>query len=299
MADAPAKAGFGFLSQKTGPFPLWVWMAGGIGIWYFLGRKSSGTASGAPNQQTDPAGNIGSIDPATGYVYGTPEDTAALAANNDGASGGGGGGTTSTGTTAGQYADNSSWGVAAVNYLVGIGVDPAEANQAITLYLGGQNLTSQYQADVNLAIKALGAPPSLPGPSSNNPGSVVTPPSGGTTTPPPPPPPPGGGTKGGGSSGGGGTTKPPPSKAPATPSGVRITGTTSNSVSATWNKVSGASRYNVRITYQSKLYKSASTTTNKITVTGLRPDSTMDFHVAAVGSGGTSAETTTGFHTSR
>lgn len=180
MADAPAagaKSSFGFLSHKTGPFPLWVWIAGGIGAYYLLGRGKTGTGTGTgsapPNQQTDPAGNIGTIDPATGYVYGTPEDLAALAANNST-------GTTGTGTTTTTgYADNAAWGRAAVNFLVGTGIDPTQANEAITTYLASQQLTTQQQADVNAAITALGAPPSLPGPVGAPPGGVVTPPGGG------------------------------------------------------------------------------------------------------------------------
>lgn len=172
-ADAPAKSGLGFLGQKVGPLPLGVWLVAGGGIYWYLSRNKSASTAGAANQQTDPAGNIGSIDPATGYVYGTPEDTAALAANNAGT---GTGTTPPSGTTAQTYPDNATWGRAAVNYLVGIGIDPTEANQAISLYLASQSLTTQYQGDVNLAIQALGAPPSLPGPTGNNPGGVVTPP---------------------------------------------------------------------------------------------------------------------------
>lgn len=36
------------------------------------------TTQAASTDQTDPAGNVGQIDPATGYVYGSPEDEQAL-----------------------------------------------------------------------------------------------------------------------------------------------------------------------------------------------------------------------------
>jgi hypothetical protein len=162
---------------------MWVWLAGAVAIYYFYSRQqSSSSSSQAANQQTDPAGNIGTIDPATGYVYGTPEDTAALAANNAG--------TSSTGTSAGTnattgaqtYADNDAWGSAAVNYLVGIGIDATTANQAIQNYLSSQTLTTAQQGDVNLAIQAIGSPPSLPGPSTSNPTPVSTVGQSGTTT---------------------------------------------------------------------------------------------------------------------
>jgi hypothetical protein len=181
MADAPAAGGKGslaFLTQKVGPLPLWTWLAAGGALWWYFQRKQAASASAVPNQQTDPAGNIGSIDPATGYVYGTPEDLAALAANNAGTGGGSAGQNATTGAQ--TYADNNTWGIAAVNYLVGKGINGTEANQAIQNYLTSQPLTSAQQGDVNLAIQWLGAPPSLPGPVSGT---------GGGTPPPPPPPP--------------------------------------------------------------------------------------------------------------
>lgn len=186
MAD-PVKEGASqagsFLTHKLGPLPMWAWIAAGVvGYLYYENRKTaSTTATAATNQQTDPAGNIGSIDPATGYVYGTPEDLAALAANNAGTSSDSGSAGQGA-TTGGQmYADNNSWGIAAVNFLVGLGVDATTANQAIQLYLTSQPLTTAQQADVNLAIAKLGPPPSLPGPTTSNPPPVTTPP-GGTTT---------------------------------------------------------------------------------------------------------------------
>ncbi len=133
-------------------------------MWWYFQKKQAAAGSAAANQQTDPAGNIGSIDPATGYVYGTPEDTAALAANNAGTGGGSAGQNATTGAQ--TYADNNTWGIAAVNGLVAKGIDGTTANQAIQNYLTSQPLTTAEQGDVNLVIQALGAPPSLPGPIS-------------------------------------------------------------------------------------------------------------------------------------
>lgn len=219
--DAPAAGGkLDFLKQKVGPLPLWVWLAAGLAVVYYIKEKQSGgglsslfgggTASATPNQQTDPAGNIGTIDPATGYVYGTPEDLAALAANND---------TTATNPTApagATYADNDAWSEAAVNYLVGLGISPTEASQAIQLYLSSQTLTTQQQADVNEAIQALGAPPTLPGPTS--------PPAGG----------------GGGGGGGGGTSATNP------PTGVTVSNKQPTSLTVKWNKAANATGYDVQ-----------------------------------------------------
>jgi len=179
MADATgSKNSLAFLTQKVGPLPLWVWLAAGGALWWYFQNKQSTATAAAANQQTDPAGNIGSIDPASGYVYGTPEDLAALAANNAGTGGGTAGQNATTGAQ--TYADNNAWGIAAVNYLVGLGIDGTTANQAVQNYLSSQPLTTAEQGDVNLAITALGAPPSLPGPVSTSPTPVTTP--GGTTT---------------------------------------------------------------------------------------------------------------------
>lgn len=177
--DAPAtaaKGGLDFLKQKVGPLPLGVWILIGLGVlWYFEHQKAAASsASATPNQQTDPAGNVGSIDPATGYVYGTPEDQAALAANDSGSSSPGTG-AASGGTSGAQtYADNNAWGIAAVNYLVGLGIDATTANQAVQQYLASQPLTTAQQGDINLVLASpIGPPPTLPGPVSTNPNPVT------------------------------------------------------------------------------------------------------------------------------
>lgn len=201
-ADSVTKGAGNFLARKVGPLPLGIWLVAAAGIYYYYSRKQAGAAAGTgtstPGSQTDPAGNVGYIDPSTGYVYGSPEDTAALQqASQNSTSGSGASTSSSVGTT---YDTNDAWGRAAVNYLVGLGVDATTANQAITLYLSSQPLTANQQADVNLAIQALGAPPSLPGPANSNPPPVTTPPGGGSGG--------GGGGSGGGGGGGGTVTVP-------------------------------------------------------------------------------------------
>lgn len=191
-----SKNTFGFLAQKAGPLPLGIWLLAAAGIYYYLQKRqsSSNTPAAAQSQTgygTDPAGNTGYIDPQSGYVYGSAEDIAAL--QQQGQVAGNTSSGTGTGTTGtGSYADNNAWAQAAINYLVARGIDPTEATNAIENYLSSQTLTTQQQADVNLAIQGLGAPPSVPGPSTTQPGQVVVPPTGGTTggttgtgTPPP------------------------------------------------------------------------------------------------------------------
>lgn len=165
------------LTRKLGPLPAWMYLVLAAGAWYYLQRRktaastaaaaATGTAAAGGTVGTDPAGNTGQIDPQTGYVYGTPEDTAALQQQSGSAS------------SSGKYSDNNAWGQAAINYLVGLGEDATAANSAISAYLGSQTLTTAQQAMVNSAIQALGAPPQPPAPTSTTP--VVAPPGGATT----------------------------------------------------------------------------------------------------------------------
>lgn len=185
--DAPATTGGGdglkkALTRKLGPLPVVAWVGIAIVIWWYVNKKNKGTSTGGP--QTDPAGNVGDINPRTGYVYGSAEDQAALGSASTGLGTSSDSGTGGS-TVAGQYADNNAWAVAAINYLVSIGVDATSANAAITSFLSSQTLTTQQQADVNLAIQRLGAPPSPPEPGTSVP-PVVTPPSSSTyaTNPP-------------------------------------------------------------------------------------------------------------------
>jgi hypothetical protein len=206
------KGGANFLMHKLGPLPVVVWIGAFAAIWWYLQKRNTATSKTGANQQVDPAGNVGSIDPASGYVYGTPEDNAALAANNSS-----GGTTSGTGgsTVAGQYADNTAWSVAAINYLVGIGIDPTSANSAITQFLASQPLTTQQQADVNQAIQRLGAPPSPPQPGTA-PTPIVSPPAPGVVY----------------------ATNPP--------TGLAISSKASTSIGLKWNSSTNASGYTVR-----------------------------------------------------
>ena len=262
-----AKNTFGFLGQKAGPLPIGVWLVAAIVIWYYLQHRSassSGTAAAA-GTQTDPAGNVGIIDPATGYVYGSPEDQAAI--NQNGADSTSTTGSSSGSTTAGQYPDNNSWARAAINYLVGMGVDPTQANQAIENYITSQTMTTQEQGDVNLAIQGLGAPPDLPGPAATAPGQVVTPP--GTGTPPAAP----------------ASTPSQVSRFPA-PTGLSVTGKTSTSVSLRWTNTPGTvgSTKVYPGSYTVAVYQLNGKTASETTVSA--PDNT----------GGTNVTTVTGLH---
>lgn len=261
--DAPVEGGKNFLTHKLGPLPVGVWMLAAGGIWWYVKGRGG---SGAPGAQTDPAGNVGTIDPKTGYVYGSSQDQSAQGA---GFGGGGSGGSTSSGsTTAGQYADNNAWSRAAINFLVGVGVDPTEANSAVTQFVTSQGLTTQQQADVNLAIQSIGAPPVPPTP-GNAPGPVVTPPGGGQVY----------------------ATNPV--------TGLAVSSKSSNSVGLKWNKSTNANAYTVSWTGGGGGggSQTVSGTAARTTIGGLAPDTRYDFTVQATpakpgaGSATTSATT--------
>lgn len=147
MAELPE-----FLTKKVAGLPGGVWIAivgTGLGVIIYIEKKKSagvttpaattGTASGG----TVDASGMGSYQPAGDF------------AGTSGSS------TSSNNTT---YTDNNSWGVAAINYLVAHGYDVGTANQAITQYLASAQLTTTQQAMVNIAVAALGSPPTLVAP---------------------------------------------------------------------------------------------------------------------------------------
>lgn len=199
-APAPAKGQFGVLAHKAGPLPVGVWLVIGVGVWWFVARGGGGGGGG-----TAPAADAG-VDPMTGAPWSQEYAAASVKLSEQ----------QQSGTIPGPktYANNTDWSRSAINYLVSLGIDPSQANQAITVYLSSQALTSQQQADINLAITGVGAPPDLPGPGSTNPGQIVTPP---TVTPPKPV-----------------VTPPPQVTRYAAPAGLKVTGTTPSTVSVQW-----------------------------------------------------------------
>ncbi len=87
---------------------------------------------------------------------------------------------------------------------------------------------------------------------------------------------------------GGGGGDPAPT-VPAAPGGLKVTGTTSSSVSLAWNTVSGATGYNV---YRSGTKVTAVTGTTA-TVTGLAASTSYSFQVTATNAAGESARSAT------
>jgi hypothetical protein len=234
-AEAGGKGALDFLKQKAGPLPIGVWIAAALVIYLYMRKKSGSTTTGT---QTDPAGNVGVIDPATGYVSGTSEDQAALAQQSGGTGLGNSSGTSGASTVGGQYADNTAWASVAINYLVSLGEDPVAVNSAITQYLASQPLTTEQQSLVNLAIQRLGSPPQPPQPGTAPP-PVVSPPSPGQVY----------------------ATNPP--------TGLAVAPASQTSLNVKWNRSSNASGYTV------KWGTSPTTQTGSTTVSGTAGNTTI------------------------
>lgn len=236
------------LGRKIGPLPAGVWIAIAVVVFYYVSKRQKASAGGS-GDQTDSAGNTGPIDPKTGYVYGSAEDAAALGQASSGLgtdtdSGSGGS------TVSGQYADNNAWAVAAINYLVSIGVDATSANAAVTQFLASQTLTATQQGEINLVIQRLGAPPSPPEPGGSPP-PIVTPPSSTTYA-----------------------TNPP--------TGFTTTSVTANSIGTKWNAATNAASYTLYwgTTAEAKDGKTTVSTT-AATATGLKANTPYYLRVQA------------------
>jgi len=84
---------------------------------------------------------------------------------------------------------------------------------------------------------------------------------------------------------------PKPTKAPAEPTDIKVASVTATSVTLTWNTDPTATSFRIRVTYQGNLVKLAAVPGSPGTVSGLTPDHTYTFHIAASNSAGTSVET--------
>jgi len=178
--EGTIKTPVGVVQKKTALYVGGAAVAiGGIVYWR---EKKMGTAT-----TTTDTTATGDIDPATGFVYGTPEDLAALASQGTDLSSvggvtntGGGGGVPSTGT--GSYATNGQWSQAAIEYMVnnGLVVDATALSAALGKYLTGSYADPTQQQLIDQAIAVQGYPPiagvnGMP-PSINTNASPTTPP---------------------------------------------------------------------------------------------------------------------------
>lgn len=159
-----------------------------VAVMYFRGKKQSAA--------TSTAGASTEINPATGFIYGSPEDAAAMAAQANfqtgGSVGGGGGGGGSTPGTG--FTNNAQWVQSTITGMTNSGIiqDASALSVALGKYIAGQPVgnDSVVRSLIEQAI-AFNGPPPLAGPNgyppsinTQNPLPPVTPP---VTTPPPPP----------------------------------------------------------------------------------------------------------------
>ena len=110
------------------------------------------------------AAQSGSIDPATGYPYGSPEDEAAVAAQSGVATGAGDGYDPAAGyynsVPAGtQPATNAAWSQYVEQQLSAIGYDPQTIAAAVGAYLAQLPLTSDQASLIQTALAECGPPP--------------------------------------------------------------------------------------------------------------------------------------------
>jgi hypothetical protein len=131
-----------------------------VGVMYYRGKKQGGAASAA--------GASTEINPATGYVYGSPEDAAAMAAQGNyqtGGSVGGGGGGGGNGQTG--FTTNAQWVQSTITGMTNSGIisDASALSVAIGKYIAGQPVGDNTVARslIEQAI-AFNGPPPLAGP---------------------------------------------------------------------------------------------------------------------------------------
>lgn len=158
--DVVDKGGKGIgdiLTKKVGPLPViaWVGVLGAAGFYVYKTRK--GASSGGTVPADDGSGTVS----ATGS--GSYSPVGAGSGSNPGS------GTTDTPT---RFTDNQAWATAAISYLVGLGYEGTQVNQAVQKYLASLPLTSSQSGMVNLAILKMGATPEVVAPAQDDPGPV-------------------------------------------------------------------------------------------------------------------------------
>jgi hypothetical protein len=178
-AHAPPGKTKGTISiPGVGKLPTWA-VLGGVGIVLVLiiRSRSKASAAAAAGTATDPAGNVGVIDPATGYVQGSPQDQAALAASaaaGTADTSGTSGGSVGTQVTNGPpFTSNAAWSQYAISVLQGNGYDPGILSAELGAYLNGQAITPAQQSDINAAVAVAGYPP-VAGPNGKPPAINVS-----------------------------------------------------------------------------------------------------------------------------
>jgi hypothetical protein len=247
---------------------------GGAVTVFLVFKHMQASSSAASNTSASSGATDGSIDPATGYAYGSPEDQAALAEQQSGGISGVGASDgldseyyPATATTSTSPQTNSQWAQTAQQDLVNIGYDPETVAGAIGAYLGGIALTPTQVGIVQVALAEAGPPPT-------GSYSIITQ---GTT---------GGGTTGSTSTGStstGTSTGTTSAYITATPANLKVVSLNATSVQLQFSPVTGATGYGVE-TYDSagNVVNGPFTTQNTIAnVGGLKTKTTYHTNVWA------------------
>ena len=193
--EGTIKTPFGTVQKKTALALGGIALALG-GIVYWREKKLGGLTPTNTNA-------AGEVDPATGFVYGTPEDLAALAAQGTDLGGGGGGSASGGGSGSippggiigTAFTSNGQWVQAVEDYMTtnNLVVDPTQLSAALGKYITGTYIdpSSAAYSLVQQAISVQNYPPIAGAngypPAINTHPATTTPP---VTTPGAPKPPP-------------------------------------------------------------------------------------------------------------
>ena len=175
------------LGKMVGPLPLGAWVAvvaGGLGFAFYTRRQTATNAAPAVVEDTSAVPGVGTGG--SGMWTDLTPPALGSSANQD---------------VAPAITTNDEWGRAAINWLIGMGYNPATSDSAIRKYLGMESLSASEFALVTAAIGHLGATPQLlpppifapptvqpdPPPEDNTPPPVVNNPPPVVTPPPPKP----------------------------------------------------------------------------------------------------------------
>lgn len=124
------------LTQKAGPFPVWVWgliLGGAFVAWYWMSGQGLATSTGTPDE-----GELTTEAPPSGDFSTVP-----VMPPSDGVQ---------------DESTNLEWSVQALNN-VPAGTSLIAAQTAISKYLNGQTLTSAEGAIINAILGKIGPPP--------------------------------------------------------------------------------------------------------------------------------------------
>lgn len=125
------------LTQKMGPFPVWVWgllIGGAFVIWYWVSQRDAGQSALA-----DSVEETGTVAPPSGDFGTVP-----VMPPSDGEV---------------DEATNQEWSMQAVIAATGTGTSLIAAQAAISKYLNSEKLSASEAAIMNAIIRKIGPPP--------------------------------------------------------------------------------------------------------------------------------------------